>query len=56
MRKHEKDDVDYSLGMKREHCGNCEYYNNYACSKVVGRIDPRMWCDLWVLDYISRDD
>jgi hypothetical protein len=41
-----KNKVQYSLGMKRAHCGVCDYFHPQAkeCDKVEGKIDPRMWC------------
>lgn len=50
-------DVEYSdtRGRPSRHCGPdhdwpnnyCEYYTNYACTKVAGYIDPRGGCDLY---------
>jgi hypothetical protein len=44
-----KDEVDYSDGMPRAHCGICEYFRRdaQACTKVAGHILARMWCKLF---------
>lgn len=47
--KKDKDEVDYSEGMPKRHCGICKYFNakDQTCSKVNGHILARMWCRLF---------
>ena len=43
-----KDEVDYSDGMPKAHCGICKYFlSGQACTKVAGHILARMWCKLY---------
>lgn len=45
--KRAKADVNYSKGMPTSHCGICRYYHDHRCDRVVGSIDPTMWCRLF---------
>ena len=54
--KHRKEDVDYSGGLPKSHCGPvpkwptgaCQHFMNPAgCGKVRGVIKADMWCKLW---------
>lgn len=45
--KRAKADVNYSKGMASAHCSICRYYHNHTCERVVGQIDPTMWCKLF---------
>ncbi len=49
--KRPKAAVDYGKGTEKEHCGICEHYSNHECSKVIGTINPDMWCKLFEADY-----
>jgi len=39
--------VNYRIGTKAEHCGNCSMYAARRCDIVVGDIDPKGYCDRW---------
>jgi hypothetical protein len=45
-----KRETNYRPKDKRtEHCGNCRYMNDDgSCQKVIGMVDPKHVCDLWV--------
>lgn len=48
--KQSKEDVDYSDGMKKSHCGICEYFemdHKNGCHLVRGYIDESKWCTLF---------
>lgn len=46
--KKNKKEVDYSLGMKKSHCGICEYFiSPNKCQKVKGEISKEYWCELY---------
>ena len=47
--KKDKEEVDYSEGRMKEHCGNCSHFlvDKQACTKVKGHIMARMWCRIW---------
>lgn len=47
--KKDKEEVDYSEGRMKEHCGNCSHFlvDKQACTKVKGHIMARMWCRLF---------
>lgn len=47
--KKDKEEVDYSEGRMKEHCGICEHFQpgKQACTKVKGHIMARMWCRLF---------
>jgi hypothetical protein len=47
--KRGKDEVDYSEGNAREHCGICKHFikPDSACRLVTGHILARMWCKLF---------
>jgi hypothetical protein len=47
--KKSKDEVDYSDGMPKAHCGICKYFlrDEQGCTKVSGHILARMWCKLY---------
>ena len=48
LKKHAKDDVDYSEGMGTTRCKNCLYFlASRRCRKVLGMIEPDMWCRLF---------
>lgn len=47
MTKRTKESVDYGPGMKSAHCGICEHYRGGFCTRIIGKIDPRMWCKLF---------
>lgn len=46
--KRTKASVDYSVGMMKTHCGNCDHYiRPNACERVIGLIKTNYWCKLW---------
>ena len=47
--KQTKEEVDYSEGMPKSHCGICRYFiaKDQGCEKVQGHILARMWCKLF---------
>lgn len=49
FKKREPEDVDYSEGNAREHCGICRHFlpDAGACRLVKGHILARMWCKLF---------
>lgn len=59
QQKATKASVDYSRGMPAAHCGICKHYNDHACAKVRGYINPRFWCELFqkgIADAARRRD
>ena len=56
MPKARKEDVDYSPGMRKSHCGptvkwpegDCEHFlSPDGCERVEGTIKREMWCRLF---------
>jgi hypothetical protein len=46
--KKPKKEVNYSLGMKKSHCGICEHFiSPNKCEKVKGGIKKEYWCELF---------
>jgi len=45
---HYKDEVDYSEGMRKAHCGICAHYiPGGKCTLVIGEIEKSYWCELF---------
>lgn len=43
-----KSSVEYSRGMGKTRCKNCTNFRAPdSCSKVIGKIDPEYWCELF---------
>lgn len=55
----EKDQVNYSKGTTKEHCGNCEHFealHKNGCELVKGFIKADMWCRLWKYEEDEEDE